>query len=234
MKRIITTGILAAIISVGSLFAQSRADKPVYVIDHNVVKDFDGSQLVNKSIAQYNVDEKNNVHVIFTSDFTKSNKIKRTEVTSRDGEVNVVSYDAKGNKVVSTKFESNVGPVDKDGVAYVVDGKVVDKFTVNSLDNGNIVSIQVIKDKNNPDYQKYAKEIKKYADVSPEAITVINTSNDNEVVYVVDGKCVSSSEFKTISSSKIAAMRVIKTKDDSDFKKFAKEGTSTVLIITTK
>ncbi len=237
MKRIITTGILAAIISVGSLFAQSNSDKTVYVIDHKIIENFDGSQLLNKAIANYQVYDNNNVHIIFTSDFTKTNKIKHSEIKSESGVVNVVSYDAKGNVVASTKIEPKAatgGIVDKDGVIYVVDGKVVTASTVNALDKGKITSIQVIKDKNNSDYQKYAKEVTKYAKVVPEAITVISTSNNNEVIYVIDGECVSVSDFKTISSSKIAAMKVIKTKDDPNFQKYAKEGTSTVMMITTK
>ena len=59
MKRIITTAIMAMLLSVGIASAQEKIkiNDVIYVIDHEIVASslFDGSQLVNKTIASYQV-----------------------------------------------------------------------------------------------------------------------------------------------------------------------------------
>lgn len=57
--------------------------------------------------------------------------------------------------------------------------------------------------------------------------------DDETIVFVVDGKVVSPTVFKSMDVNSIESMEIVKNKSD-EFKKFAKENTSTVMIITTK
>lgn len=167
MKRIITTVIMAMVLSMGIASAQAKLkiSDVIYVIDHKIVASslFDGSQLMNKTIASYQVDTEMGLHIIFTSDYTKNKKIYQTKVVTIGDDVSVVSYDSKGNTVAST----------------------------------NIVT-------------------------------------HPETIYVVDGKAISADEFMTINPSQIESMTIVKSKDNPNFKKYAKANTEVVMMITTK
>ncbi len=57
--------------------------------------------------------------------------------------------------------------------------------------------------------------------------------DDETIVFVVDGKVVSPTVFKSMDVNSVESMEIVRDKSD-EFKKFAKENTSTVMIITTK
>ncbi|MBQ0053968.1 MAG: hypothetical protein KBS89_05915 [Bacteroidales bacterium] len=59
-------------------------------------------------------------------------------------------------------------------------------------------------------------------------------SNHPETVYVVDGKVISADEFMTIFPSQIKSMTIVKSKDNPNFKKYAKANTEVVMMITTR
>lgn len=158
---------MAMVLSMGIASAQAKLkiSDVIYVIDHKIVASslFDGSQLMNKTIASYQVDTEMGLHIIFTSDYTKNKKIYQTKVVTIGDDVSVVSYDSKGNTVAST----------------------------------NIVT-------------------------------------HPETIYVVDGKAISADEFMTINPSQIESMTIVKSKDNPNFKKYAKANTEVVMMITTK
>ena len=56
----------------------------------------------------------------------------------------------------------------------------------------------------------------------------------HEIVYVIDGKVKSKEEFMSTPPSNIESMSIIKSKDDPDFKKYAKTNTEAVIMISTK
>lgn len=114
-------------------------------------------------------------------------------------------------------------------IVYVVDGKVMSSDDFLSIFPSTIESMKVIKSKDDPDFKKYSKE-------NTEMVMLITTKtiSQPEVVYVVDGKVMSSDDFLSISPSTIESMKVIKLKDDPDFKKYSKEKTEMVMMITTK
>lgn len=169
MKRIITTAIMAMLLSVGIASAQenikinsigtaSAQSKPyiddvIYVIDHQVVASslFDGSQLTNKTIANYQVDTEMGLHIIFTSDYTNDKKIYQTKVVTKGDGVSVVSYDSKGNAVASTDV------VTQPETIYVVDGNVISADEFMGIFPSQIKSMTIIKSKDNPDFKKYSK-----------------------------------------------------------------------------
>ena len=71
--------LLLAVSSVATINAQN-SKKVLYVINHKIVTDFDGSQIMNKTICDYEIDSRSGTHIIFTTDFTKDNKISSTKI----------------------------------------------------------------------------------------------------------------------------------------------------------
>lgn len=153
MKRIISTAIMVMLISLGIVSAHEGNKDVIYVINHNVVASslFDGSQLMNKTIASYQVDSEMGLHIIFTSDYTKEKKVYQTKVEAKDDGIMVVSYDNKGNTVGSTKVVTHPETV------YVVDGKVTPADEFMTIFPSKIESMKIVKSQDNPDFQKYAK-----------------------------------------------------------------------------
>ena len=155
MKRIITTAIMAMLLSVGIASAQEKIkiNDVIYVIDHKIVASslFDGSQLVNKTIASYQVDSELGFHIIFTSEYTKEKNVYQTKVVTKEDGITVVSYDKKGNTVASTNIVTHPETV------HVVDGKVITADEFMAISPSKIESMTIVKSKDNPDFQKYAK-----------------------------------------------------------------------------
>lgn len=198
MRRIITTAIMAVLISLGTAFAQERGTGTIYVINHRIVSDFDGSQLQNKTVCDYQVIPESGTHVVFTADYTKAAKLHSTKVITNAEGTEVVSYDSKGNIIASTKITPKSN------------GSVIGKSTSPNL------KVFTLKE----------------ASVSDES-KVIQVSKD-EMVYVIDGKVITAEQFRSMSASSIESIRIIKSKDDPDFRKYAKASTNVVMMMSTK
>ena len=106
---------------------------------------------MNKTIASYQVDSELGLHIIFTSDYTKEKNVYQTKVVTKDDGRTVVSYDKKGNTVASTNIVTHPETV------HVVDGKVMTADEFMAISPSKIESIIIVKSKDNPDFQKYAK-----------------------------------------------------------------------------
>lgn len=162
--------LLVAVLSVATMSAQ-ETKKAKYVIDGKQVENFDGSQLTGKIILSYNVDDKENIHSITTSDITKAKDI--TVLSAKD------TYGIK-TTTTSSGVKTEVITADKEGdVVYVVDGKIVPYSEIKDMVSSNVVSMQVIKKKTNADYIKYAKAIIEQGGVEPKAIIKISTGSIN-------------------------------------------------------
>ena len=146
--------LLFAVFSVATINAQN-SKKVLYIINHKVVTDFDGSQIMNKTICDYEIDAKSSTHIIFTSDYTKDNKVSSSKIITYSDKVEVVSYDNKGNVLAMTRIPQNQS---ENEIIYVMDGKIVPQSEMQKLSPSQIDSIKVIKDKTDPDYIKYSKE----------------------------------------------------------------------------
>lgn len=141
MKRIIATTIITVLISVINISAQEL--KATYVIDGQKVENFNGSQLKGKTITSYTVSD--NVHVIFTTDYN--------EQTPTDVKVITTTKPVGG----ATGDTIRLRGVDGHEIVYVIDGKVTSPEEFKSMSTSNIESISIIKSKDDPDFQKYAK-----------------------------------------------------------------------------
>lgn len=142
---------------------------------------------------------------------------------------------------------------------HIIDGAYVENFDGSQLAGKTIKSYSVDEESNvhiiyTSDYKgdEISKiEVKKIihskdetgeilvSNVEGAQVKVINVNakkgamDDETIVFVVDGKVVSPTVFKSMDVNSIESMEIVKNKSD-EFKKFAKENTSTVMIITTK
>jgi len=163
MKRTILL-LLVAVLSVATMSAQETR-KATYVIDGKVVADFDGSQLKGATIVSYTIEPETNIHAIFTSKYdTGGQKI---------GGVKILTSTEDGKEVTSGETTSeSIKIKSTEEVVYVLDGKVVPFSDIKDMPSSKIASMEVIKDKENLKYIKYANEAKVF---NPKAIIKITT-----------------------------------------------------------
>lgn len=166
MKRTICL-LLVAVVSAVSLCAQ-ESKKPVYVIDGQLVENFDGSQLEGVKVNSYSYDKDNNIHVITTS----KNKTKGKAVTT----IKTFTVDKNSETATeSTKTSADAIKLNQKELIAVVDGKLVPYQQMLEMSPSQIDSMEVIKDKDNPEFQKYAKEYMKTSKVAPKCLIKVVT-----------------------------------------------------------
>ena len=166
MKKTILL-LLVAVFSVATIGAQ-ETKKAVYVIDGKHVKNFDGSQLEGKTIISWTITPEHNLHSIITSDMTGGKEVKSVKVLS-------TSKAISSDESVTPGVTTNVIRTESDEIIYVLDSKIVPYSIIQSIPSSKIDSMKVIKDKNNPDFQKFAKEYKTTAKREPKCVIFINT-----------------------------------------------------------
>ena len=159
--------LLVAVLSVATMSAQETR-KAVYVIDGKQVENFDGTQLVGKTIIDYTIDTKSNIHSIITSDLTGGKEVRSVKVLSTK---KVMETD----KTVEPEVTTDVIRAEAEEIIYVVDGKIVTNSEVQALSSSQIESMTVIKNKENPVFQKFADEYKKTHKCDPKCVIVIAT-----------------------------------------------------------
>ena len=128
-------------------------------------------------------------------------------------------------------------------LSYIIDGQKVENFNGSQLAGKTITSYTVSDDVHvvfTTDFNEQTPtDVKVFATTKPvkgatdETITVRGVDG-HEIVYVIDGKVKSKEEFMSTQSSNIESMSIIKSKDDPDFKKYAKTNTEAVIMISTK
>lgn len=159
--------LLLAVISVASIHAQETR-KAIYVIDGKQVENFDGSQLKGKTIVNYSIDPKHNLHSIITSDMTGGKDVKSVKVLSTS---KVTSSDASVKSGVTTE----VIRAESDEIIYVLDGKIVPYSEIQSMSSSKIESMTVVKDKDNPIFKKFADEYMKTYKKASTCVILITT-----------------------------------------------------------
>ena len=162
------TTILSALCALSLCFTDLSAQADTtdrYFIDGSSVTNFDGSQLVGKTIREYRIqngyDHQNvvRVHNIITSDYKYP----------VGDEVKVISVESMSDEpTINIRSTSNVD-VDKD-IVYVIDGKVISREEFMKVKPSKIASIEIIKET--------ANEIrKKYTDRDDVGVILITTKN---------------------------------------------------------
>ncbi|MBP5629465.1 MAG: hypothetical protein J6X27_06465 [Bacteroidaceae bacterium] len=158
--------LLVAALSVASVHAQ-ETKKAIYVIDGTQVENFDGSQLNGKTIVNYSIDPKHNLHSIITTDMTGGKEVKSVTVLS----TTKVGTSDEATPGVTT----DVIRTQPDELVTVVDGKIVSSSEFQSLSSSEIESMTVIKDKENPIFKKIADEYMKTSKHAPACVIIIET-----------------------------------------------------------
>lgn len=155
-----------------------------YVIDKQVIENFDGTQLEGKTISKYMIAYKDarsfveKIHVIFTIE--KSVTINSALTGDLNGAV----------------FEGLI----------IVDGKEIERKEL-----GNIIKTEDIANVNV--FKPGSKIADSYGEKGKNGVLMITTKEGNSVssnIYFIDGKRVDESEVHKLSSDKIANMTVKK------------------------
>ncbi len=120
-------------------------------------------------------------------------------------------------------------------VLYVVDGKIVSKEKINSINPKDIQSINVLKGKSAT--KLYGEKGKNGVVIinkkSKEIVSTVSEKNSKpDPVYFVDGKEISKEELKNMPVESIASISV--HKGDEAIKKYGEKGKDGVIEITTK
>jgi hypothetical protein len=166
MKRTILC-LLVAALSVAFVHAQ-ETKKTIYVIDGKQVENFDGSQLVGKTIINYSINSSHNLHSIITSDLTGGKEVKSVKVLS-------TTKVSRPDQSVTSGVTTDVIRAEADEIIYVLDGEIVPYSEIQSMSSSKIDSITVIKDKGNPTFKKFADEYKKTYKTNLTCVILITT-----------------------------------------------------------
>ena len=159
--------LLVAVLSVATMGAQETR-KAIYVIDGKQIENFDGSQLVGKTIVNYSIDHAHNLHSIITSELTGGKEVKSVKVLS-------ASKTIKSDEPVNTGVSTDIIHVKADEIAFVLDGKIVPYTEIQPLSSSNIESMTVIKNTQDKNFQKFSKEYMKIYKTIPKQIILITT-----------------------------------------------------------
>ena len=166
MKRTILC-LLVAALSVAPVHAQ-ETKKPIYVIDGRQVENFDGTQLVGKTIINYSIDAAHNLHSIITSDLTGGKEVRSVKVLS-------TTKVGRPDHSVTSGVTTDVIRAEADEIIYVLDGEIVPYSEIQSMSSSKIDSITVIKDKGNPAFRKFADRYKTTNKTNPACVILITT-----------------------------------------------------------
>ncbi len=165
MKRLTTLFAIAAI-SVASLSAKTLKTGPIYVLDGKKVENFDGSQLVGKTIANYYIDKEKNVHVILTAEHVAGKAVKKVSTIQTVSPLN----DGENFSPSTTTNHYLAGEA-----VFVLDGKLISVSEFSSLKPSVLSTVKVIKDKDNADFKKYAALAKKANNVEPKCVVLVTS-----------------------------------------------------------
>jgi hypothetical protein len=160
--------LLVAVFTVATMGAQETR-KAIYVIDGKQVENFDGSQLVGKTIINYSIDSEHNLHSIITSELTGREDVKSVKVLTS------TSKAVASGESVNTGVTTDVIRAEADEIVYVLDGKIVPFSEIQPMPSSKIDSMTVIKDKENPTFQKISEEYKKTNKTDPKCVILITT-----------------------------------------------------------
>ena len=159
--------LLIAVFSISTVGAQ-ETKKAIYVIDGKQVENFDGSQLVGKTIVNYSVDPTHNLHSIITSDLTGGKDVKSVKVLS-------TTKVSKSDRSDTSGVTTDIIRAESDEIVYVLDGKIVPYSEILSIPSSKIDSMTVIKDKDNPTFQKISEEYQKKSKTAIKCVILITT-----------------------------------------------------------
>lgn len=179
-----------------------------YVIDKQVIKRFNGTQLEGKTISKYIIAYEDAGHVVEKTHviFTEAASTSVNSGTPVKIQLKRKEDDAVGNMII------NLGtPVN--GIKYealvVVDGKEMSPSDFRKMDAKEIFSMTV--------YKADSKVAKSYGEKGKKGVLWVTTkaNKTSENIYIIDGRRVDKSEINKLSPDQIASMSVNKKEGNS-------------------
>ena len=168
MTGIILSSICAVALGAASPSLQTDTTD-VYVIDYVEVKDFDGTQLVGKTISTYNIN--------LTGD---GSKVVRNHI---------IKTVLSGNRVsVATREMSpamagllNMSPEEMDNAVFFLNGARVSKLTFGYLDVSDIAEIKTLKGSEAAEYLQSLKNNREYdGETAGRGVVIVTTGSRNK------------------------------------------------------
>lgn len=167
------SSILSAICALAlnaNLSATAADTSSVYIIDGEKVENFDGSQLVGKTIVRYSTGTAGKsvkLHLIYTTD---SDKKLDFNVITIPGDGLTILREADAPSVTVSRIADSVHVFNSQSIIYVLDGKKASVQEFMKLKADKIKSIEIYKDK-----EQFKEQFKKYGADSANAVIVIDT-----------------------------------------------------------
>lgn len=176
-----------------------------YIIDKQVVTNFNGSQLEGKTVSKYMIALKKDGNKVIKNHviYTEKPKISLPKIG--------------GNISLKGKINS-VDLKDEVDALVIVDGIEMGDAELQNLKPETIASINV--------YKAGSEVAKSYGKKGEQGVVIVTTNankDKNEPTYLIDGKVATKSDLEKLPTGKIASMTVNK-----------KEGNRVILITTKK
>ena len=177
MTSIILTTICALALNAAPVPSQPQYAAPItiavdtlnlYIIDSEPVRNFDGTQLLGKTITSYKINKTQMgdspviIHTIGTKDgageqtVVVGNGVQKMDEVSGSNDATVVSL---GENI---RIRSTSPSVSTDDIVYIVDGKQTSSDEFKKLDPKNIKSIEVMKGSSAAKYLQDLKDQGRY------------------------------------------------------------------------
>ena len=217
MKRLIFLALSAML-----LCLMASAQENHYFIDGKRVENFDGSQLVGKTVKHY--DLKRLEHVIIHNIFTTDDWVK-IEGTNSATTVRVLSAEeaaAQGIPLTPGSMKTSMrNPL------IIVDGQEFTGNIYSDIGTGNIKSMYV--------YDADSEVAKSYGDKGKNGVIKIFTEKMPEAVtYFINGKKASKADFNKLSPDSIKVIKVLKRGSAAAIQASPDGNTNDIYMITTK
>ena len=123
-----------------------------------------------KTIISWTITPEHNLHSIITSDMTSGKDVKSVKILTTEKVLQSDEPVTQSDEPVTDIIRADAGEI-----VYVLDGKIVPYSKIQSISSSKIDSMKVVKDKENPVFQKFAKEYKTRANREPKCVIFINT-----------------------------------------------------------
>ena len=217
MKRIIFLALSAML-----LCLTASAQENFYVIDGKRVENFDGSQLIGKTIKHYDLKrlEHTTIHNIFTTD-----DWVKIEGGSSATTVRVLSAEeatANGIPLTAGSMKASMrNPL------IIVDGQEFTGNIYTDIGTDNIQSMNV--------YEADSEVAKSYGDKGKNGVIKIFTEKLPEAVtYFINGEKASKADFNKLSPDNIKEIKVLKRGSAAAIQASPDGNTNDIYLITTK
>ena len=187
---------------------------PLYILDGKPISAKKAQQLKQEEIASINV-------------IKGENAIKTYGKQAKNGVVVIISK-KESQKIDLNKQQDNFKirtPQDQQPL-YVIDGEIVDEEVFNKLKDGDIQTINVLKDKAATDL---------YSEKAKHGVIVVRTKRNTTPVYILNGKVITDAQVKKLeTTNSIKNLEVIHHKKELIKEKYNIDTNGDVIIIETK